>query len=992
MTDANISWTLNSTDEDGVRVYTRKSGDASWGSADADLSAGAESATITDVPDGVDLDVRVETYTADASSDDVLTSAATTPLPDEDAPVLGNGVLDEIAVDREAAVTNNGDVRYQLHRAEDAPDWEAADSFQQFIGAPETLSFEFVGLLDGERYEVRGRTETNDRTGAWTEPVAITTRFPAVVGLQATALSETEIELTWTDRADNEDGQRVIRERRVDGAWWPDEAIDDAGANTETYVDDTVQPDTQYRYRIEAYTPYTSAESATDTATTPALEGVSRRRIPASGWRVEVEHPSGETLTPTVLSGAEWRPRLNAKPRIRVPVPKSSTWEDHPVEGSTVRAWKDGTRLPIDTLRDVERDESQNVLVAIGGKKLDDDIEGVEYPEADAHVAAEEQIEEELGWVANVDDPQTDAREGVQVGFYGSSAQFTDGIQSADPFPETSPLTVFNNEVFAQQTGWFREAEDAAGDGVTYFADQEGNDGAWSGNETVLLQSQDAREVDFTTDYTIPEGEAEITIVYATPTDPTPGLEFTLDIGSGGTEVVSSFGQGSLNTTGGQFQLTAFDVTLNPSAVGDLPPGSHSVEVRVPGTEGGDIYLDFIHVWDNRFDHDTDTDPVDGVVTGWQQRPNVINVVFEPIGSVEQVVAGQVDATLAGGGAPDQLGLRNDTTDLWTTGPDTASLATSFDEPTQFIQARVTLGREDSGTQSGAFGDEPQRLDELAVSGDLVNTPVLLDFTHSGPYEELLNRIADAGDSIWELRRAPDADAPYRIEWTQPGQRVADHEPDVVSFEGERTINGSYQRVIARGKSKRVTGEEWTSSSGYGFVTAPDNLPIQTGSVTVSEIDSDTTYQRGVDYQVDHRRGIRVLEGGSMSTSTTYEIDYEWFYEGRYTQPGVDDPDTLREEFPDATSDRECEQLALAVVRQVADPLEEAEVTIRETDADRSLVASIPADEFPFEGPLRNRGVSSDAREVSLTLGSRESAGDVVDELRDRLSAVARNV
>ena len=38
---------------------------------------------------------------------------ATTQLPDEDQPVLGNGVEDGVAVDRESAVTNYGDVRIQ---------------------------------------------------------------------------------------------------------------------------------------------------------------------------------------------------------------------------------------------------------------------------------------------------------------------------------------------------------------------------------------------------------------------------------------------------------------------------------------------------------------------------------------------------------------------------------------------------------------------------------------------------------------------------------------------------------------------------------------------------------------------------------------------------------------------------------------------------------------------------------------------------------------
>ena len=46
-----------------------------------------------------------------------MTVTFTTDLPDEDQPVLGNGVEDEVAVDRETAVSNNGSVRIQIGRA-----------------------------------------------------------------------------------------------------------------------------------------------------------------------------------------------------------------------------------------------------------------------------------------------------------------------------------------------------------------------------------------------------------------------------------------------------------------------------------------------------------------------------------------------------------------------------------------------------------------------------------------------------------------------------------------------------------------------------------------------------------------------------------------------------------------------------------------------------------------------------------------------------------
>ncbi|RLM81281.1 hypothetical protein DVK05_09800 [Halorubrum sp. Atlit-8R] len=595
-------------------------------------------------------------------------------------------------------------------------------------------------------------------------------------------------------------------------------------------------------------------------------------------------------------------------------------------------------------------------------------------------------IEEELGWVANVDDPQTDAREDVRLFQASDSGDFTEALGGADPFPATSPLTVQNNEVYAQPTGWFREAEDADYSGTVNTT----QGGEWSGGQSVRLSSGEACEISFQVQHTIPDGQATATIVYGIPSGEAPGLEFTRTDPDGSETVVSSFGPGGINDTGGQFQLDSFEVTFNND--GPLEPGVYDFEVRIPVTSGGELYLDFLHARDARFPVDQDTTPVDGVVTGWQQRPADIDIVFEPITSVEQVVAAEIDVDMAGGG-PVALALRNDQTAAWDEGTGSTHAAT-FAEPSQLLQARVTLGREDSGTASGEFGDTPHRLEFLDLFADLINTPVLLDFVHRGTIEELLNRIADAGDFIWELRRAaPDANAEYRIEWTQPGQRLADSEPTLVSFDGQRSIAESYQRVIAEGKTSSVESETFVAND-YGLNVGLDEGPVDTGSETVYDVgDRSTQYERNIDYTLGHSEGtITILEGGSMTPGTEYAIDYEWRFEGEYAQPAVDDPDTLREEFPDATSNRECEQLALAVVREVAEPLEEAEVTIRETDPSRSLVASIPADELPFEGPLEVRDISSAAREVTLTLGSRETAGDVVDNLRRRLSAVARNV
>lgn len=138
---------------------------------------------------------------------------------------------------------------------------------------------------------------------------------------------------------------------------------------------------------------------------------------------------------------------------------------------------------------------------------------------------------------------------------------------------------------------------------------------------------------------------------------------------------------------------------------------------------------------------------------------------------------------------------------------------------------------------------------------DLINTPVVLNLVHSGTYLDGLIRIADAGDFIWELRRALDSDAPYRIVWIQPGQRVANTDPNIVNFDGRRTIDDSYQRVIAEGKSTPVEGDT-VLPADPGLGVGLDNAPLVPGKETVYDSGNyDTQYERGLDYTLDHTAG-----------------------------------------------------------------------------------------------------------------------------------------
>jgi len=91
-----------------------------------------------------------------------------------------------------------------------------------------------------------------------------------------------------------------------------------------------------------------------------------------SGWTVAITHPdTGRVKTPDVLDLADaptFIPGPNAQPELRLPVRKDTTWlTDAYDDDAEMRVWKDGQRLPIDVLRDVEQREGATILIGIGG-------------------------------------------------------------------------------------------------------------------------------------------------------------------------------------------------------------------------------------------------------------------------------------------------------------------------------------------------------------------------------------------------------------------------------------------------------------------------------------------------------------------------------------------------------------------------------------------------------------------------------------------------
>jgi hypothetical protein len=90
-------------------------------------------------------------------------------------------------------------------------------------------------------------TPTETPTPTATPPPTPTPAAPS--NLTATAVSSSEIDLSWTDDSDNETGFKVERARHGNAF----KRIATLGANVTTYADTGLKASTTYRYRVRAY-------------------------------------------------------------------------------------------------------------------------------------------------------------------------------------------------------------------------------------------------------------------------------------------------------------------------------------------------------------------------------------------------------------------------------------------------------------------------------------------------------------------------------------------------------------------------------------------------------------------------------------------------------------------------------------------------------------------------------------------------------------------
>lgn len=709
---------------------------------------------------------------------------------------------------------------------------------------------------------------------------------------------------------------------------------------------------------------------------------------PAQGWYVEVDHSGGATHRPAVIGEPSRNPKANALPTIQVPVPRDEKWQDTSFEDAPMRVWFDGVRQPIEQLDSVDIQTDRTVLTGVGGVELRDRVE-TNYTISEIHTEADNLIATETSYTPNVDAPQTDVDENQQVQTADTTTEYQNLLINS--IPATKPVLIENSEVVLAQSAFFLEVEDNwAFAGAVSDAEASGGS-----TENLSFDRDDTAYVNL--DYTLPSEALALAIRIRNPEDPDgdgifEGFGFDTFVDG---ENMHSFGDvwGASNDDYTWFTQTKSSSDSDAS-------GKTSITIDGSGSDPGDgkTYFDAVVLYDARYTYTLDnTVDSDGWLSGPQLYPDAEQQQFKDAEIAESVFGGRVESTWNDVSNNQQVELSKDQGDSWKASANTDTFETDFATAGPALRLRITLSRYGTrSTASPTTGFNAQAMDTHTLKADLSDMPIVVNQSYDGSLLSVLQDLAERGDFLFEYR---DDGTTKSIEWSQPGQRIADQTPDVASYSSEKSTDAVYEKVIVYGKKQQRREEEITANHGTAVALNQDHLTetdetVYDPSTTVGGT-GGTRFERGQDYEIDWTAGeITTKAGGSIDDGQTIAIDYWYRSAGEAVADGVTTPNrTLVKSIPGLTTDNGCGNAAVILVSNTKDPQRTVEVTIPNDQPGWSVVESINFDQVPI-GPtaLEILDVDNIPAQTKLQLGNRQSIADVVGGIQRRTQILSTRV
>jgi hypothetical protein len=276
-TQINLSWVDNSSDETNFRVERSADGTSGW-SEIGTAAANATSYQNTGLTANTTYYYRVRAYRSSDTSYSTYSNTAnakTTANPVQPPSNLTATAASQTQINLSWVDNSSDETNFRVERSADGTNgWTEIGTANA-----NATSYQNTGLSCGTKYYYRVRAYRSNDTSysAYSNTANVTTTvcsLTAPSNLTATAASETQINLSWTDNSSDETNFRI--ERSADGtSGWSE--IGTAAANATSYQNTTLSCGTRYYYRIRAYrssdasySVYSSSANATTSACTLA--------------------------------------------------------------------------------------------------------------------------------------------------------------------------------------------------------------------------------------------------------------------------------------------------------------------------------------------------------------------------------------------------------------------------------------------------------------------------------------------------------------------------------------------------------------------------------------------------------------------------------------------------------------------------------------------------------------------------------------------------
>ncbi|HWP81242.1 MAG TPA: FG-GAP-like repeat-containing protein [Bacteroidota bacterium] len=281
-TQIELTWTDNSSTEESFRVE-RKTGAGGTYAEVAQLAPNTTRYLDGGLTTGTEYFYRVKAVNVSGSS--LSNEVNATPVSLTIAPPtnLVATVVSDTRIDLSWVDNSDNETGFEVQRK------TASTSFTTIttVGAGIT-TYSNTGLTTGTEYTYRVRAVNATVQSPYSNEASATPTALAVqppTNLVVTPISATQMTLTWTDNAINENGYQIERRQGITGNY---EALPTLPpANTTSYTDGGLSPGTTYFYRVRAFSltlgnsPY-SNEAFGTTLTSPAAP--TSMAIAPSGW------------------------------------------------------------------------------------------------------------------------------------------------------------------------------------------------------------------------------------------------------------------------------------------------------------------------------------------------------------------------------------------------------------------------------------------------------------------------------------------------------------------------------------------------------------------------------------------------------------------------------------------------------------------------------------------------------------------------------------